>query len=137
MLRKANQKRSLDDLVIQKGDFDWQNFFGSQEDGTNSIALQKALVEFEDFEDANAAKVAASEEAAVAGEERAEFADVEASVHEQGPPSAVSGVQTPVEVPEGEAEAEGEDEGETVTDYMLRIVREDFEYFRTREWKMS
>ena len=90
MLRKANQKRSLDDIVIQKGDFDWKSFFRSAEPSSPSSptsatptyttanssmninstlgsmkasALQKALVEFEDFEDAEAAKVAAREEA--------------------------------------------------------------------------
>jgi helicase SWR1 len=30
MLRKANQKRSPDDLVIQKGEFDWRSLFGDE-----------------------------------------------------------------------------------------------------------
>lgn len=136
MLRKANQKRSLDDLVIQKGDFDWQNFFRA-EGGSSPVALQKALMEFEDIEDANAAKIAANEEAAVEGEERAEFADGEAMTPGQvmlGP--AESGLNTPRPAIEGEGEAEAEgEEGETVTDYMLRVVRADLEYFRTREWR--
>src|ERR1700733_13028452 len=46
MLRKANQKRSLDDIVIQKGEFDWRTLFNDEG------ALSKALGEFEDTEDA-------------------------------------------------------------------------------------
>ena len=138
MLRKANQKRSLDDLVIQKGEFDWRNFFGAG-GGTSSAALQKALTEFEDVEDANAAKIAANEEAAAEGEERAEFADGEAMTQEQAPLSAAaSRPDTPEPAVEGEVDGYGEgEEGETVTDYMLRIVREDLEYFRNREWRLS
>ena len=79
MLKKANQKRYLDDLVIQKGEFDWQSFFRTDEGGTNPSALQRALVEFEDFEDANAARIAAREEAVVEGEERDEFDEGNAS----------------------------------------------------------
>ena len=131
MLRKANQKRSLDDLVIQKGDFDWQNFFRAEEGGSSSAALQRALMEFEDVEDANAAKVAANEEAAAEGEERAEFADADLQPEQVPLSAAASGPNTP-----GPA-AEGEDEGETVTDYMLRVVQEELDYFRNREWRLS
>ena len=58
MLRKANQKRSLDDIVIQQGEFDWRRFFGADGDSTvpDAGALQRALVEFEDFEDSETSR---------------------------------------------------------------------------------
>lgn len=239
MLRKANQKRSLDDLVIQQGDFDWRRFFGADGDGDGNVnvnvnvngggggggggggrerererererrtpgkgsllgagararALQKALVEFEDYEDALAAKVAASEEAAILGEDRNEFGETTISTptptttlveggiqsraqsqpHSRETPSSVhddEALLTPI--PEatpapiivttngrnqththdeddtnypdtnypdadpdaGEEEEENDEEGEgegseTVTDYMLRVVRSDREFFK-------
>ncbi len=70
LLRKANQKRSLDDLVIQKGEFDWRSLF--RDEG----ALTKALGEFEDTEDAHAAAVAAREEVALVGADEADFGGV-------------------------------------------------------------
>ena len=60
MLRKANQKRSLDDIVIQKGEFDRRSLF-STDDDTGAEVLTKALEEFADTEDAYAAKLAARE----------------------------------------------------------------------------
>ena len=39
MLLEANQKRSLDDLVIQQGEFDWRSLFGDE------AMLNKALDE--------------------------------------------------------------------------------------------
>lgn len=131
MLRKANQKRSLDDLVIQQGEFDWRNFFRTDEEGTssNTTALQKALVEFEDFEDARAAKIAASEEAALVDEDLAEFGD-NAPLAADSNSHAVSEVATPMETKEEEEE---EEEGHW-RDYMLRFVRYDFDFFR--DWKV-
>jgi helicase SWR1 len=135
MLRKANQKRSLDDLVIQKGEFDWQNFFRAEEGGPQSGALQRALVEFEDFEDANAAKVVANEEAVALGEEREEFDEGNSPVADVlGGAAAASGTQTPVD---NVVEGDGQEEGGTVTDYMLRIVYSDLDFFRGREWRIS
>ncbi|OCB92081.1 hypothetical protein A7U60_g591 [Sanghuangporus baumii] len=166
MLRKANQKRSLDDIVIQKGDFDWKNFFRSSglgdSDGSGATggsstgmvktsALQKALVEFEDFEDAEAAKVAAREEAELLGEDRAEF-DVDADgdgdegvglSQPQTPSVSFAGetaaAMTPgdedLEAGDDAAQGEGEEEeGGTTVDYMIKFVRSDFEYFR--EWRL-
>ncbi|KAI5123788.1 hypothetical protein M0805_009083 [Coniferiporia weirii] len=137
MLRKANQKRSLDDIVIQQGEFDWRNFFRPDEEGqtTSASALQKALVEFEDFEDSHAARVAASEEAALQGEDRADFGDADTVAE---PHSAVGANEpvTPVEGPRDAEPAEDEDEeAGTTIDYMLKAVRTDREYFR--EWKQS
>ena len=137
MLRKANQKRSLDDLVIQKGEFDWRNFFNSDDDGPASKEIQKALVEFEDFEDAYAAKVAASEEAAIEGEDREDFADPDAPA-EQQPSQTGAGQAEPKGAPDGtpdeEALHEEDEEGGTTVDYMLSLVRYDPDYFR--EWKL-
>ncbi|KAL5483199.1 SWR1 [Sanghuangporus weigelae] len=165
MLRKANQKRSLDDIVIQKGDFDWKNFFRSSglgdSDGSGAAggssagmvkasALQKALVEFEDFEDAEAAKVAAREEAELLGEDKAEF-DVDADGDEgvvvsqpQTPSVSFAGETTAAMTPGDEdveagddaAQEEGaeEEEGGTTVDYMIKFVRSDLEYFK--EWRL-
>ena len=154
MLRKANQKRSLDDIVIQKGDFDWKNFFRSSDigdpDGTGggssaglmkASALQKALVEFEDFEDVEAAKVAAREEAELLGEDRAEFgvdADGDDGLTASQPetPAAEDAAMTPAgedDAAQGEVDEE-EEEGGTTVDYMIKFVRSDFEFFK--EWRL-
>jgi helicase SWR1 len=55
MLMQANQKRLLDDIVIQKGESNWRSLF--EDDG----ALTKALGECEDTEDAQVAVIAARE----------------------------------------------------------------------------
>ena len=95
------------------------------------MALQKALVEFEDFEDVNAAQIAAREQAAVEGEEREEFEDKVPDVEDAGRTPAVEEVNL-VEVDEA-----ADEEGGTVTDYMLHLVHSDLEYFRSRDWKIS
>ncbi|KAI0692413.1 SNF2 family N-terminal domain-containing protein [Cerioporus squamosus] len=69
LLRKANQKRSLDDLVIQKGEFDWRTLFTDADEG----ALTRALGEFEDVEDAQAAQLAAREELQLEDEDAQDF----------------------------------------------------------------
>ncbi|GJJ08398.1 hypothetical protein Clacol_002614 [Clathrus columnatus] len=68
MLRKANQKRSLDNIVIQQGGFDWRSLL------IDDVEFGKALEEFEDQEDTLAARVAAREEAAQQVEDHADFA---------------------------------------------------------------
>jgi len=125
MLMKANQKRSLDDIVIQKGEFDWRTLF--EDDG----ALTKALGEFEDSEDAQAAVIAAREEDVLEGADKADFGAEEMTEPRDG------GVQV-----EGEAEGEegehdhGGEEGESgsVSDYMIRFVRTDWDFFR--DWRL-
>ncbi|THH07869.1 hypothetical protein EW145_g3092 [Phellinidium pouzarii] len=133
MLRKANQKRSLDDIVIQQGEFDWRTFFRPDEDGkaVTASALQVALTEFEDYEDAHAAKIAANEEAALQGEDREDFGDADAAA-ESG--AHGNGAATPIEGPIDVEPADEEEEGGTTIDYMLKVVRSDPEYFR--EWKL-
>ncbi|KAJ7188931.1 SNF2 family N-terminal domain-containing protein [Mycena filopes] len=135
MLRKANQKRSLDDLVIQKGEFDWRTLFG--DDGS---ALTRALGEFEDREDAHAAAVAAREEVVLEGQDKAEFLDVEAdgagtgaSAGQSAPAAADEAGAVVVAEAEPEPE-EPEEEGGSVADYMIAFVQRDPEYFR--EWKL-
>lgn len=164
LLRKANQKRSLDDIVIQKGEFDWRTLFG--DDGTgvgtaggsgeaiNVSALERALGEFEDTEDRRALEVATREEVDLVGADEADFGA------EGGGEKVPSGVdspagngeatpQTPAEQdpPEQEdvqddvddaAEEEDDDEddedGGTTVDYMLSFVQADWEYFG--EWRI-
>ncbi|KZT41874.1 hypothetical protein SISSUDRAFT_1058993 [Sistotremastrum suecicum HHB10207 ss-3] len=136
IFHKANQKRSLDDLVIQQGEFDWRTIFSEEN------VLTKALEEFEDQEDVRAARVAAREEAWIAGEEQAEFGDNEvpttptatqpgdALVENQGE-DRVAAINGFSEVP-GEA-AEAEEEGSTA-DYMLAFVNRHWEFFES--WKI-
>ncbi|EGO26341.1 hypothetical protein SERLADRAFT_355243 [Serpula lacrymans var. lacrymans S7.9] len=141
MLLKANQKRSLDDLVIQKGEFDWRSLF--EEEG----ALSKALGEFEDTEDAHAAAVAAREAVAMEGADEADFGaegDVEAvdvaaeaAVSDAAPEPETPANIDPVEiydVVETDAGGDAEDEGGTVDDYMVAFVHSDYEFFR--DWRL-
>jgi helicase SWR1 len=148
MLRKANQKRSLDDLVIQKGEFDWRSLFGDES------ALTKALGEFEDSEDAHAAAVAAREEVVMEGADEADFggeADADGgetnstAIQAENPgigiadiaASAVSGADVDAiadaEKPEEETNDQDEDGGTTV-DYMLSFIHFDMEFFL--EWRL-
>jgi len=69
MLRKANQKRSLDDLVIQKGEFDWRSLFR----GTGVDTITHALEDFADHEDARAARMAAREAGELEGADAADL----------------------------------------------------------------
>ncbi|KAF9479357.1 hypothetical protein BDN70DRAFT_878844 [Pholiota conissans] len=142
MLRKANQKRSLDELVIQKGEFDWRSLFNEDE-----TALTKALGDFEDAEDRHAAAVAAREEFSLVGQDEADFADVEATT---GTTAARRGTSTPAEAetgagfddvadvemagPEAEEGEDEDDQGGSVVEYMLKFIEEDYEYFR--DWRL-
>ncbi|KAI0323687.1 hypothetical protein GY45DRAFT_1332354 [Cubamyces sp. BRFM 1775] len=157
LLRKANQKRSLDDLVIQRGEFDWRTLFADAHEG----ALTRALGEFEDAEDAQAAQLAAREEMLLVSEDAQDFeAGGGARKAGEGAAEGESPHARFVEVRDGskeipvgeengtaqddrgedgglqegaeEAGEEGEEleeEGRTTIDYMLDFVREDWEYF--------
>jgi len=141
LLRKANQKRSLDDIVIQKGEFDWRSLLSDE------LALTKALGEFEDSEDARAAAIAASEEVAMEGADEADF------TWEGGETSATNTPLVDAEVSEARSQvaeatpmgdeeetqdlAEDEDEAEeggTIVEYMLSVVRSDREFFS--DWRV-
>ncbi|PCH35712.1 hypothetical protein WOLCODRAFT_126206 [Wolfiporia cocos MD-104 SS10] len=139
LLRKANQKRSLDDIVIQKGEFDWRSLFSDE------MALTKALGEFEDTEDAHAAAVAASEEVAMVGADEADFTweggeSAAANTRDRGAPQGTEPGR-PSPPPPGDEEPGAEEmdedepeEGGTTIDYMLAIVRSDMDYFG--DWRI-
>ncbi|CCM02977.1 uncharacterized protein FIBRA_05092 [Fibroporia radiculosa] len=139
LLRKANQKRSLDDIVIQKGEFDWRSLFSDES------ALTKALGEYEDAEDAHAAAVAASEEVAMVGADEADFSlegsggrthNIESKSAAQLPQSPGADV-APDEIDEPQALDDEDDEAEeggTTVDYMLAVVRSDMDFFA--DWRI-
>ena len=150
MLRKANQKRSLDDLVIQKGEFDWRSLFR----GTTGDTITHALEEFADQEDAHAARIAAQEAGELEGADAADFEEDPASsavVRERTVVSAPTG--TVASSPSGHLEEDGEpeelidedvvvdeggggeeDEGGTTVDFMLAFVRYDYDFFK--DWRL-
>lgn len=135
MLRKANQKRSLDDLVIQKGEFDWRSLFGDES------ALTQALGEFEDTEDAHAAAVAAREEVVMEGADEADFGgdidgDASGTNVREAENSQPNGEPPEFEdeVHDEEPEDGAEEEGGTIVEYMLAFVYRDYEFFR--DWRL-
>ncbi|KAF8234374.1 hypothetical protein L208DRAFT_1422693 [Tricholoma matsutake] len=134
MLRKANQKRSLDDIVIQKGEFDWRTLFNDEG------ALSKALGEFEDTEDAHAAAVAAREEIVMEGADEADFGGDADGGNITGEPASLQRVRSPPppsdNIPNEEPEEEPEEpeDGGSVVEYMIKMVQRDYGYFR--EWRL-
>ena len=151
LLRKANQKRSLDDLVIQRGAFDWSALLAD----THTGALARALGEYEDAADAQAARVAEREELELEVEDAQDFearaGSAEGPLVTGGGADAVGekgGVQAEVQVdseaveeavvatadpePEPDAAEEDEEEGRTVEDYMLDFIALDPDFFA--EW---
>lgn len=122
MLRKANQKRSLDDLVIQKGEFDWRSLFSDE----STSALTNALGEYEDVEDHLAAVAAAREETSLVGADEDDFGELE---------GMVGNVESNEEREPELDEIEGDDEqGGTVVDFMVAYVEQNWDDFR--EWKL-
>jgi helicase SWR1 len=148
MLRKANQKRSLDDLVIQRGEFDWRSLFR----GTGGDTITRVLEDFADQEDARAARIAAQEAGELEGADAADFGEDAGTLQRETVPSvsedATIAMESPLGRPEdGEAEEElaeedvlaeeaggDEDEGGTTVDYMLAFVRLDYDFFR--DWRL-
>ncbi|KAH9949283.1 SNF2 family N-terminal domain-containing protein [Amylocystis lapponica] len=140
LLRKANQKRSLDDLVIQKGEFDWRSLFSDE------TALTKAMGDAEDTEDAHAAAVAASEEVAMEGADEADFeldgggenavgdvsTEARGLTRQDTEPDVLGQQDTAVD--DEEPPPAEEDEGGTTVDYMLTFVRSDMEFFG--DWRI-
>lgn len=119
MLRKANQKRSLDNIVIQQGEFNWHSLLL-----VDDVAFGQALEEFEDQEDALAARLAAREEAAREVEDHADFA-AENDVEDV----AIAEIN-PVQDESKEEEEEAGKDG-TIAEYMLSFVNYDWEWFVT------
>lgn len=121
MLRKANQKRLLDDLVIRQGEFDWRQVM------VDDVRMERALAEVEDKVDADAAKMAAGEEQRMDWndfEGAGELGAVTPQVLELGPPPASAPVQDNPE------EDEDEDDGlRPIERYMLRVVEDDWDFF--------
>jgi helicase SWR1 len=153
MLRKANQKRSLDDLVIQKGEFDWRSLFR----GTGGDTITHVLEEFADQEDAHAARIAAREAGELEGADAADFGEETSSssavVRERTvvfapTETAVSSPSGHHQPEDGEPEEElvdedvvvyeggggEEDEGGTTVDFMLTYVRNDYDFFK--DWRL-
>lgn len=148
MLRKANQKRSLDDLVIQKGEFDWRSMFR----GTSADTITRALEDFADQEDARAARIAAQEAGELEGADAADFGEETGVVRRERSPSAVPVGDAVIGLPSGPPEdgeredqvdeyvadegagGDEEDEGGTTVDYMLGFVRFDYDFFR--DWRL-
>jgi helicase SWR1 len=121
MLRKANQKRLLDDLVIRQGEFDWRQVM------VDDVRMESALAEVEDKVDADAARMAAGEE------QRMDWNDFEGAgdsgavtphVPEPGLPPA------PGPVLDNAEEDEDEEDGlRPIERYMLRVVEDDWDFF--------
>ena len=133
MLRKANQKRTLDDLVIQKGEFDWRSLFNDES------ALTKALGEYEDTEDQIAAAVALREETSLVGADEDDFggADIDGGVgiNKDHGPNLNGTVGLDEDGADYDAgEDDEQDEGGTVVDYMVAVVDKDWEYFC--DWRL-
>ena len=114
-------------------------------------ALTRALGEFEDAEDAQAARVAAQEEMELEDEDAEDFGNEgRAEVRIAQPEHKAEVVEAPMQVSEraleGDAEAAGvdaegegegeeeEEEGRTVDDYMIDFVKADPEFFNATDW---
>ncbi|VDC05103.1 unnamed protein product [Peniophora sp. CBMAI 1063] len=127
MLRKANQKRSLDDLVIQKGEFDWRSLFGNATEGDDFV---RALEDYADAEDVQAAQIAAREAGELEGADKSDFGeDKKDSVEVSETP--VDGLDAHDD--EG-GDADEEEEGGSTVEYMLAFIQRDAEHFS--EWRL-
>lgn len=139
LLRKANQKRTLDNIVIQKGEFDWRSLFSTE----GEKELTRALGEVEDEADAAAAAAAAREEVDLIGEDERDFgaeggADKETKhvAFKDTPAGDDIAVEEDggVRVVEEQEAGEDDEEGGTTVDYMLNFVRSDMEHFA--DWRL-
>jgi len=128
MLCKANQKRSLDDLVIQKGEFDWRSLFNDEN------ALTKALGDFEDAEDRHAAAVATREEISLVGADEDDFGEGETAENGHATPADVIDEELAAPDTAGVDDEDQEEAGGTVVDYMLAFVEDDYDFFR--DWRL-
>lgn len=128
MLRKANQKRSLDDIVIRQGEFDWRKIM------VDDLQMEQALEQVEDVEDAQAARNAAAEIYQDTRGEQQEF-------DESGPRVTSASTAEGVSPEDGHGEGEEEvDELEAaglsgLERHMVRSVERDWEYFS--EWRFK
>jgi helicase SWR1 len=124
MLRKANQKRSLDDMVIRDGEFDWRKVMISD------IQMEQALEQVEDIEDAQAARNAAAEMYRDYRGEQQEF--------DENVLPTFSEVSANDATPGAGEEDEEQDELEGLSGverYMIRFVESDWSFFS--EWRIK
>ncbi|KAI5478760.1 helicase SWR1 [Pseudohyphozyma bogoriensis] len=158
MLKKANQKRRLDEMVIAEGDFttdylqklDWRDYLddsqlkelGVDDDGgepaESAADIRQALAAAEDEEDAAAAKQAEGElnadqadfnEAAPGTAPATGSATPAGVATPPAPTSGVDGSATPMEVVEPEIVEEVDPLAGTVDGYIVNWVTEDWGYF--------
>jgi helicase SWR1 len=141
MLRKADQKRSLDDLVIQKGGFDWRDLFGDEGRGVLGAGgdhIARALEEFVDTEDARAAQIAEREGNELEGADMEDFGDEGNRAPDAGPVALDDGgvVDGRVEAVVGaeggdgeEEDGEEEEDGGTTAEYMVSFIQANYEHF--------
>ncbi|KZV68754.1 hypothetical protein PENSPDRAFT_633989 [Peniophora sp. CONT] len=131
MLRKANQKRSLDDLVIQKGEFDWRSLFGNDVGAAGGDGIVRALEDFADTEDVQAARVAAQEAGELEGADKSDFGEEK---KDSADASATPADEVELGAQVDEEGEEGEEEGGSTVDYMLAFIQWDSEHFS--EWRL-
>ncbi|CAE6457974.1 unnamed protein product [Rhizoctonia solani] len=118
MLRKANQKRLLDDIVIKQGEFDWRQVM------IDDLRMERALAEVEDKVDADAAKMAIGEE------QKMDWDDFGGAEKDGDDNAGLAHHASESEQPPVQAEDQDEDDGLTpVERYMLRVVENDWEFF--------
>ncbi|KAF9009295.1 hypothetical protein BDZ89DRAFT_1078560 [Hymenopellis radicata] len=115
LLKRANQKRTLDALVMKRGRFDWQGVFDNDVDGCDDAEMMQAMASLEDEEDRAAADIAAREEDDMDGMDFGDGGQCQV-------PSAVQGE-------DAVNEEDGQEGGGSVAEYMLQFVREDWAYF--------
>lgn len=144
MLKKSNEKRMLDNMVIQNGQFTTEGLGKMSwiesmfDEGGKTIAgvqvgsssasglpndrgLESAMDQVEDEEDAQAAKTARRELRLLDNDFEAEMSENQAPP----PPPTVA----PLEPEPPHEEEEPLEEGGTVDDYMLRRVDEEWDHF--------
>lgn len=155
MLKKANQKRLLDNVVIQQGDFtteffgrmDWRDMLDddmakAREPSQDRIVdidvepeaaivtgeereMAQALAAVEDEEDAAAARIAQGEGELDVVEFGAEGETAKKVNH-----SVEEQAVTPMDVDEAD-EVDDDDEPGAIDEYMLKMVSWDWEWFST------
>ncbi|SPO30146.1 related to SWR1 - DEAH-box protein, putative RNA helicase [Ustilago trichophora] len=155
MLRKANQKRLLDSVVIQEGEFntetlakriDWRDMLdegnklgdvdvnvNDEGDREGGREVERAFLEAEDEEDRLAA-VKAREEMFVDDAEFQDHQQQQKEKREERGEASNSLTPTEAQIAVGEAqdvpqEEDDEEEGGTVDDYMLAFVQREWDFF--------
>ena len=129
MLRKANQKRHLDKIVIQQGEFDWRSLFGNDLGAIGGDGFVRALENEADVEDSQAAQVAAQEAGELEGADQSDFGEERKDSADVSVTPIEDVGLTVLEDSGGEEEGWGSTEG-----YMLAFVQHDSEHFA--DWRL-